>query len=119
MKKEKIILRIKQIVFLIIFVFLAIILGKEIRHYLAIKKEYNKSYSQLTELQKKQEELNQEIDYLNQDKNLLKKARSEMNLLKPGEKVIVLLENNKPKKPASTPQNQNSFFKKIIDFFKP
>ncbi len=118
MAKKSIIFKIELIVFLIIFLFLFSILTKETYHYFLLKKDYSKSYNKLKELENKQTKLNQEINYLSQDKNLLKKARSEMNLLKPGEKVIVLLDNNLVKKATSTPLKKESLFEKIINFFK-
>ncbi len=120
MTKKDIFFKIEIISLLLFSTVLIIILGKEVFHCLIIKKNYNKSYQRLEKLEAKQKLLEKEINYLNSDKNLLKKARSKMNLPKEGENVIVLLEkNNQINKVTSTSQQKDkSILNKIINFFK-
>lgn len=56
-----------------------------------IKKELGKLNTEIADLNKQKEDLNQLVDYYKNESNLEKEARVRLNLKKEGEKVVIIL----------------------------
>ena len=107
-------------IFSILLIILLIIsfvkVGKEIMLRWEIKREINTLQVQLEDLQGRKSKMDRLISYLKTDEYIEKQARLELNLSKPGEKQINLLNlNNTKNKDLSNTQESN--MKKWFNYF--
>ena len=101
----------------IVILAVLVVIFREARHWHNLKSNYQKTYSQFEALKREQEFLEERIKTLQNEKELIKEARSQMNLVKDGEKVMVVFLN----KTTSTKQRDNKekkLFNLIKSFFR-
>jgi len=80
------------------FIYLGISTVKETYKRYELKKEIGKLKQKIANLEEKNNQMEELIDYFNQDSFLEKQARIKLNLKKSGEKVMVVPEKPKEKK---------------------
>lgn len=87
------------LVALIIMTFLlAVSTGRAIWRKYQIEREISALKNNISEIEKKNEELLARLDYFKSEENLEKEARIQLNVKRPGEKVVVIVgkENSSP-----------------------
>ena len=83
--------KLKILFALVVILFLSVAVFRAGYHFYLLKKNFKKYDFQLSTLEEKNKNLKREISYLGNSGNLEVEARRQMNLVRKGEKVIVLL----------------------------
>ena len=87
-----------SIIFLFIILILAINGSKNIWvKYFESKENADQTYRQLVELQNRQGALEEKTERLKSEEGIEEEVREKFNVLRPGEKVLVIKEEEKPK----------------------
>lgn len=74
---------------------------RNIEKYVKIKREIALAEEKLSEYEASRKRFEEKLSALNTEEGLEKEARVRFNLKKPGEKVIIFLDSDLPKKPSS------------------
>ena len=83
----------RYVILSILLIFATVNITKTTLDILQSSKRLNELQGEVSELEDKKTSLTNTIDYKNSDAYVEEKARNELNLIKPGEKVYVVLGN--------------------------
>ena len=105
------------LVLLFLFLFLTIALVKETAKFINISRQLSSARKGIAKLEEKNQNMTNELNYLQDDFSKEKEAREKLNMLKPGEKKIIIqasgknFENND--RIAELPLGKKSLWQKI------
>jgi cell division protein FtsL len=114
MKKNQRYLRVLVGVGLLYFIY---IVGKTMYQSYQVRQEVENLKVSITEMQQSNKELSEKIIYYQSASYREKIARERMGLQKPGEEVIVILPEERPKVVEKDPEEELSNYKKWWNFF--
>ncbi len=77
-----------------VLVLLTVALAKKMVHDYSVESEIERLESEISELEKTNNEFNNLVEYLNTEKFLEEEARSKMGLASPGEEMIIIQNKN-------------------------
>lgn len=77
-----------------IFLILSFSLGREFYRKFKLSRELDSLKSEIDKLENKNKDMSSLIEYFNKEGSLEKEARLRLNLKKPGENVVVILQND-------------------------
>lgn len=112
----------KFLIFLLILALIGLVIAvsKESYRRYQIDKEAADLKKEIASLEEKNESLTELLDYFNSDKFLEKEARLKLNLLKEGEKLVIIASDKQidsENQPEDVQENKISNFEKWLEYF--
>lgn len=109
------------LVLLFLFLFLTVALVKETIKFVGVSRQLSSARQEINKLEEKNQSMTNELSYLQDDFSREKEAREKLNMLKPGEKKIIIEMNSKDfenGQGAVLSATEKIFGKKIIQWIK-